>query len=267
MHQANVIAMTDPDWQANRDYYRCELAMGLGILATASTLAVWLVRHLLARPELRAKVVDEAAKLDLLDGCLEATAPRADSRKTDWSEASAQCPHLVAAWYETLRLRATLVPRVAMSDFYLSLAPANDRVLVRAGEVILLPMAAFNLDPATWGPDAAIFSAERFLDRHGRLCARTAQKVRAFGVAGNLCPGKRLGFETAMCAVAAVFRHLDLEPVAAAGRFPEPGRVSGISPGFQRLGDDVEARLVRVREMGGDGEKSVLESSGSGPSL
>ncbi|KAM4067268.1 cytochrome p450 [Hirsutella rhossiliensis] len=250
-HRINAIAMSDQDWQSNVDYYRCELLEALGLLPTASTLSVWLVRHLLADPELRRKVTEEVRRVepakddDESHGNTTSSSSCSPSGRLDLSDIRTRCPHLVAAWHETLRLHVTAVPRVVTGDFELPVPSRATPVAVKEKDVILLPMLAFNLDPQTWGPDAGTFSAERFLDGSGRLSTQRTRKVRGFGVAGNLCPGRNFGFETAMAAVATLLHDFDVE----SGVCPAPRPMAGMNVGFERLADDVPVRLTRVGPM------------------
>ncbi|PHH77094.1 hypothetical protein CDD82_3671 [Ophiocordyceps australis] len=220
-HRINAVAMTDAQWESNDDYYRVELLEALGLLATASTLSVWLVREIIARPALLAAVEREV-------------------RASGENNVRASCPTLVAAWYETLRLHMTLVPRVASQGFTLDLATGPVRV--DKNDVILMPMLAFNLDETTWGADAREFNPGRFLDASGTVVASKTRRVRGFGVAGNLCPGRAFGFEVAMGAVATVLREFDVEKKA----YAQPTAMAGTNVGFERLGDEVCSELRRT---------------------
>ncbi|PFH55339.1 hypothetical protein XA68_18560 [Ophiocordyceps unilateralis] len=222
-HRINAVAMTDANWEDNEDYYRCELLEALGLLATASTLSVWLVRHLLADPDLLRTVVSQVRRLE----------------SSDLASVRTTCPHLVAAWYETLRLHVTAVPRVATRDIDLVGSPISE------GDVLIMPMLSFNLDPKTWGPDSHLFSPRRFLDDDGKLRSARTRKVRGFGVAGNLCPGRTFGFDTAMASVATLLRDFDVV-VLGGEKSPLPRAKAGVAVGFERLADDVEVRLSRV---------------------
>ncbi|KAK4094408.1 hypothetical protein Purlil1_1013 [Purpureocillium lilacinum] len=254
-HRINAIRMNSEDWEANPDYYKCELLQALGLLPTTSTLTTWLFRYLLVNPQLRRKVVTEVRRLE-----------RGADGRPDLSNVRTTCPHLVAAWYETLRLSMTIVPRLATEDFEVpavasatsgSGAPSApsasaDAVTVRKNDVLLLPMLSFNLDPQTWGPDAETFRAERFLNidetATGPTCSLRGpltQKVRGFGVAGNLCPGKKIGFDTAMAMAATLLRDFDIEELEDEP-FRTPTRLRRTNVGFDRLGDDVRVRLVRA---------------------
>ncbi|POR34977.1 Uncharacterized protein TPAR_04832 [Tolypocladium paradoxum] len=243
-HRINAIAMNDPNWEDNVDYYRCELLEALGLLVTASTLSVWLLRYLLVDDELRRKVVAEVRRLKTVPAA--ADDDKTSSGRLDLDDIRTTCPHLVAAWYETLRLRVTMVPRIVSRDFTLPMPSSPVAVPMKKHDVVLLPMLPFNLDAATWGPDAASFRAERFVDAaSGRLSTQLTRKVRGFGVAGNLCPGRAFGSDAAMAAAATLLRDFDVEGVTGQA-FPEPRAMRGANVGFERLAGDVRARLVRV---------------------
>ncbi|PNY26785.1 Uncharacterized protein TCAP_03306 [Tolypocladium capitatum] len=245
-HRINAIAMNDAGWEENVDYYRCELLEALGLLATASTLSVWLMRYLLVDDALRREVVAQVRRLHTVTVPGDAADETSSSGILDLEDVRTTCPHLVAAWYETLRLRVTVVPRVVSRDFTLAMSSSPAAVPIKKHDVILLPMLSFNMDAVTWGPDAASFRAERFIDAaSGRLSTQLTRKVRGFGVAGNLCPGRTFGFETAMAATATLLRDFDVGSVTGAA-FPEPRAMRGTNVGFERLADDVQARLVRV---------------------
>lgn len=146
------------------------------------------------------------------------------------------------------------MPRVATRDFDLDvgLGPASPAgaARIREGDVILLPILSFNTDPNIWGPNAASFDASRFLDARGHLLVQHTRRVRGFGVAGNLCPGRAFGFDTTMAAVAALLRAFDVDRAAGAGTaFPAPTPIASANVGLERLGDDVQARLTRVQPL------------------
>ncbi|EJD40136.1 cytochrome P450, partial [Auricularia subglabra TFB-10046 SS5] len=232
-HGINIMAHSDPDWESNADYYSIELVSALGLLATPSTLAVWLVRHLLAAPrELLDRVVKEALSLPAA----------ADGRRLDISEVRTRCPWLVAAWYETLRLHMTGVPRLARHAFELPLQGSNRGLSLSQGDIILLPMCASNRDPRAWENPSA-FTPARFVAPNGRLNTALMSRVRAFGVAGNLCPGREFGFNVAMAVVAGILRTFSIQSLDRPFVRPEVAR--GFNVGFERLRDDVRVLLVK----------------------
>ncbi|KAH7122904.1 cytochrome P450 [Dactylonectria macrodidyma] len=237
-HAINVVAHSDPDWETNPDYFNIEMVSALGLLATPSTLSVWLMRHLLATPDLMRVI---SAEVQLLK---EVRGEASGAPKLDLTDVRTLCPWLVASWYENLRLHMTGVPRLARNDFSLAM-PGSDPLAVSTGDIFLLPMCASNLDANTWGPDAASFVPGRFINgRTGELNNSLIRKVRAFGVAGNLCPGRVFGFEVAMMMVAGTLRTFDVRSVD--GRdFWVPGVRKGFNVGFERYADDVKVALVR----------------------
>ncbi|KAM5341678.1 hypothetical protein ACJ41O_014709 [Fusarium nematophilum] len=236
-HGINVVAHSDPNWETNPDYYNIEMVSALGLLATPSTLSVWLLRHLLATPELLRVIVEEVQRLQVVQG------ETLDSPRLDLSEVKTLCPWLVASWYENLRLHMTGVPRLARHDFNLAL-PGSDPLSVSQGDIFLLPMCASNLDVATWGPDAATFNPARFITGAGQVSNSLIRKVKAFGVAGNLCPGRVFGFEVAMAVVAGALRTFEIQGVDGRG-FWVPDVRRGFNVGFERYADDVKVVLAK----------------------
>lgn len=236
-HGINVVAHSDPDWETNPDYFNIEMVSALGLLATPSTLSVWLMRHLLATPDMLRIVVQEVSQLQDIPG------ENTGAPRLDIADVRTLCPWLVAAWYENLRLHMTGVPRLARHDFNLNL-PGSDPLSVSQGDIFLLPMCASNLDANTWGPDAASFIPGRFINADGTLNNSLIRKVRAFGVAGNLCPGRVFGFEVAMMVVAGMLRDFDIKSID--GRdFWVPDVRRGFNVGFERYADDVKVALAR----------------------
>ncbi|KAK7426284.1 hypothetical protein QQZ08_007184 [Neonectria magnoliae] len=236
-HAINVVAQADPGWETNKDYFNIEMVSALGLLATPSTLSVWLMRHLLATPDLLRVIVEEVRRLNDVQGEFSG-APR-----LDLTGVKTLCPWLVASWYETLRLHMTGVPRLARHDFNLNI-PGSDPLAVSQGDIFLLPMCASNHDAITWGHDAASFVPGRFINNNGDLNNSLIRKVRAFGVAGNLCPGRVFGFEVAMMVVAGTLRTFEVKGVD--GRdFWVPDVRRGFNVGFERYADDVKVALVK----------------------
>ncbi|PIL37513.1 cytochrome P450 [Ganoderma sinense ZZ0214-1] len=236
-HGINVIAHSDPQWETNPDYFNIEMVSALGLLATPSTLSVWLVRHLLASPAILRLVADEVQRLPVVPG------ETSGLPRLDLARVRELCPWLVAAWYETLRLHMTGVPRLARHAFDFAL-PDSDPVAVAQGDIFLLPMSAPNRDPELWGADAEAFNPGRFLTPAEELSAALIRKVHAFGVAGNLCPGRVFGTEVALAVVGGLLRTFEVRSVDGK-KFWVPGVRRGFNVGFERYADDVEVELVR----------------------
>ncbi|KAH8647752.1 cytochrome P450 [Xylariales sp. PMI_506] len=247
-HRVNVVSISDPDWEANSDYYHAELLMSLAIIPTMATTTVWLVRHLLARQDLLKLVIDEIEQLREINKLGISSEDGKTSGHTvesvDLSSLKDTCPWLVASWYEVLRLHTTGVPRAARQDFGLAVPSMGSTVPFSAGDFLLIPMCTSNLDSGRWGPEAVSFNPARFITTEGRLSSHMIRKVRAFGMSGNLCPGRFYGSTTAMAVVAAVLLTVDISPKRGSG-FREPRVRSGFSGGFERYADDEQAVLTR----------------------
>ena len=234
-HSINVVAHSDPDWETNADYYHIEMVTALGLLATTSTLAVWLTRHLLTDPELVQVVLNEVQQLKMVE--------EEDKPRLDFANVRTECPWLMASWYESLRLHMTGVARIARHDFMLNI-PGSEPIAVPQGEIFMLPMCASNLDIDNWGPDAAVFKPSRFINEAGEVSGNAVRKVRAFGVAGNICPGRVFGMDIVFSVIATMLRTFDVEATPGES-FGVPTLRGGFNVGFERCGDDVKVLLKR----------------------
>ena len=235
-HRINSVFMHDPHWNDNPDYFGVELISAVGFLVTPSTLTVWTMRHLLARPDLLDTVVRQIRNIPALG-----TRGRADLR-----DVNETAPGLVAAWYEALRLHMTGVPRLARRSFELTVPQLPGRAYFQKGDIIMLPMYTGNRDVSIFGPDVEAFRPERFLDKQGRLLKHKIRKINCFGVAGNLCPGRDLGLAAALSVLVEIFRRYEIEQ-ASGGRFEVPEAADGIAVGFQRYQGDVGVKLTAIR--------------------
>ncbi|KAL7901799.1 cytochrome P450 [Trichoderma sp. TUCIM 5745] len=235
-HRINAIVMSDPEWESNKDYFNVELLTSLGLMVTPSTMAVWMIRHLLLRPDLLARVVKEARNPDALD----------EEGNIDLIRIRESFPFLTACLYETLRLHMTAIPRLAKADFDVPV-PNSQPIHLKSGDLIYLAMSSFNRNTETWGSDASTFEPERLLSNSGSLSSSAVRKLRVFGVAGNLCPGRKVGLDTILYVVASVLREFDIEnPRGESERYPEPRTEDGFGIGFERCANDINIRLRRV---------------------
>ncbi|KAL7924121.1 cytochrome P450 [Trichoderma austrokoningii] len=233
-HRINAVVMSDPDWESNKDYFNVELLTSLGLMVTPSTMAVWMVRHLLLRPDLLDRVVKEARNPNALD----------DEGNIDLIRIRESFPFLAACVYETLRLHMTAIPRVAKADFDVAV-PNSQPIHLKSGDLIYLAMSSFNRSTDAWGPDAATFSPERLLGSSGGPSTTLTRKLRIFGVAGNSCPGRKVGFDTILYVVASMLRDFDIENPRGE-QYPEPRTEDGFGIGFERCANDINIRLRRV---------------------
>ncbi|KAK0622766.1 cytochrome P450, partial [Immersiella caudata] len=224
-HRLNIITSLSPDkqrqaWYANPDYSIIELVTSLAILPTVGNITIWLLRHLFARPDILSKVQSEITKLT-------SSPSTKDALPTiDLSQIRNACPNLMAAWYETLRLHMTGVAREATASFPLSSVDGE----VQKGDILFLPMAESNRDPKIWDHPREWFP-ERFIDPGtGKLTYALTRKVKGFGVAGNLCPGRYHSFGVIMGVVVGMVVAMEVEPLGGSG-WEGPVVAGGVSAG------------------------------------
>eukprot|EP00644_Phytophthora_capsici_P002765 jgi/Phyca11/124947/e_gw1.55.146.1 len=119
--------------------------------------------------------------------------------------------YVEAALRETLRLYPSvpIVSKQAVHDAVLS-----DGTFIKAGAMAGLPMYALGRMPHVWGPDAAQFKPERWLDsQSGKLISVSAYKFVAFNAGPRLCLGKNLAMLEMKLIVASLLSkyHVQLE--------------------------------------------------------
>jgi cytochrome P450 len=149
---------------------------------TSALTTQWLVYEVSKHPEVEAKIRAEfAAKLKPLgvgpDGYI-----TADHVK--------QLVYLEAVIKETLRFHpaAPFVPRAANQDAVI----AGD-IFIQKGDNIHLSVYAMARNPRVWGPDAAEFKPERWIDaKTGELLSFPATKFFSFGAGPRQCIGMKL---------------------------------------------------------------------------
>lgn len=227
-HRVNIIPPLDSAWKNNPDYYIIELVTSLAILSTVGNITVWLIRYLFAHPKILDKVKAEVEQL------AEGSGPAA----VDLGEIRQSCPWLLASWYETLRLQMTGVPREAVRDFQLA---GGERI--HAGDIIFLPMAESNRDPHLWERPRE-FAPDRFIREDGKLAYAGVRKVKTFGVAGNLCPGRYHAFGVVMAVAVSFLLALDVREVGDGWPKPVAAR-SVIGGGFDHYADEVRVELAK----------------------
>ncbi|RLN47456.1 hypothetical protein BBJ28_00013551 [Nothophytophthora sp. Chile5] len=119
--------------------------------------------------------------------------------------------YLEAALKETLRLYPSvpIVSKQAIHDTVLS-----DGTFIAAKTWAGIPMYAVGRMPHVWGPDAAEFKPERWIDADtGKLIAVSAYKFIAFNAGPRLCLGKNLAMlEMKLIAACLLSKyHIELE--------------------------------------------------------
>jgi hypothetical protein len=83
-----------------------------------------------------------------------------------------------------------------------------------AGSTILIHARTLQLDPATWGPDATMFSPSRFLQQDNgdeKLKRVKAASQRHFGGGQNHCPGRHFACNEILGGFAVLMRKFEIE--------------------------------------------------------
>ncbi|KAL4133394.1 hypothetical protein PRIC2_003712 [Phytophthora ramorum] len=119
--------------------------------------------------------------------------------------------YLEAVMKETLRLYppVPMSPKYAVRDTVLS-----DGTFVAAGSMVCLPMYAMGRMPHVWGPDAAEFNPERWIDpATKKIVSVSAFKFVAFNAGPRMCLGTTLaGLELKLVAASLLSRfHIHVE--------------------------------------------------------
>ncbi|KAK4451009.1 cytochrome P450 [Podospora aff. communis PSN243] len=255
-HQKRNHQQQQQPWHTNPDYSTIELVTSLAILPTVGNITIWLLRHLFSHPALLAQVRSELTNLITTQSSTSTSTPTTSKPTLNLSQIRTSCPYLMASWYETLRLHMTGVAREATQGF--TLAGGEE---IEKGDILFLPMAQSNRDARVWDRPGE-FWPERFVTRsvgggdgeekREKLAYALTRKVKGFGVAGNLCPGRYHSFGVIMGVVVSVMVMCEVEVVGKGGwEARKPVVAGGVSAGgFDRCGDEVE---VVLRRKGGRG--------------
>jgi cytochrome P450 len=165
-----------------RDLVDFVLNFMIGARDTSAVTTMWLFYRLSKHPEVEAKIREElTVKLQHLgvgqDGYI-----TADHVK--------QLIYLEAVIKETLRFHpaAPFMSRVANQDTVI-----DGDVFIRKGENVGLSVYAMARNPRVWGPDAAEFKPERWIDAEtGELLSFPANKFLSFSAGPRQCIGIKL---------------------------------------------------------------------------
>jgi cytochrome P450 len=165
-----------------RDLVDFVLNFMIGARDTSAVTTQWLFYRLSKHPEVEAKIRDEfAVKLPPLgvgpDGYI-----TADHVK--------ELVYLDAVIKETLRLNpaAPFLSRYATQDTVI-----DGDIFIKKGQIVGMPSYAMARNASIWGPDAAEFKPERWIDtKTGELLSFPAFKFTTFGAGPRTCLGIKL---------------------------------------------------------------------------
>ncbi|WEW58599.1 cytochrome P450 [Emydomyces testavorans] len=201
------------------DIGKLESSMAIALLGNTVPSTFWVVFDILSRPDLLHKIREEVAQNALQ------VSPTSDTKTTciiNMNDIRDNCPLLLAALQETLRLRASVASiRLVTKDTKL-----NDTYLLKANTLVQTPSNVLNRDPQIWGSDAHLYNPARFLETH--ITPTVGEKKRdqkrysfmSFGTSPWTCPGRHLVCAEVLALVAMLIMRFDVVPVSGTWTSP-----------------------------------------------
>ncbi len=193
--------------------------------ANAFKVCFWLLSHIVFDPALM-KSIQMETESGIRDG------------KVNITHLLDHCPHLDAAFDETLRLYGNA------SSARNVLAPTTvGNKILQPGHKFLLPYRQLHFDPAVFGADVKTFNAQRFLDNSalGR-----SPSYRPFGGGITYCSGRFIARREVYAFVALVLKRFDVAVQDSKRHFP---RLDETTPSLGVMGpisgDDVMLTIRR----------------------
>ncbi|KAH9990618.1 cytochrome P450 [Russula vinacea] len=166
---------------------------------TTATTMTWWTRAMIAHPEIQKRAQDE---LDAVVG---------RSRTPTFADAP-NLPYIQALVKESLRWRAAFpfsIPRNTTEDDW------YEGMFIPKGTVCLVNLWQCHRDPTSYGPDAASFNPERFLDEQNRLIPGPVETRddghSSYGFGRRACVGKNAANDSPFIQMATVLWAVQLE--------------------------------------------------------
>ncbi|MCJ1307076.1 hypothetical protein MMC25_000722 [Agyrium rufum] len=181
---------------------RLEVGTLLGVLANTIPSAFYMLNRIYSDPALLQNIRDE------LESSSVSTSE--SSRTLHVLRLRENCPLLLSTWQEVLRVHA----RGASSRFVREDTLLDNRYLLKKNMVVQMPMTVIHSDPASWGNDAHVFQARRFLKQGDALKGTRAggPAYRPFGGGASMCPGRHFVALEVTTLVAYLVLRFDMEP-------------------------------------------------------
>ncbi|GAB1206328.1 hypothetical protein APSETT445_005013 [Aspergillus pseudonomiae] len=221
------------------DIARLEAFTGLGILSNTVPTCFWVLFDIFSRPELLHKIREE-----IQTGAL--SIDSAGVHNLDLAEIREKCPILVSTFQETLRTRSNSGQlRVIQRDTLL-----DDRLLVKAGSIILMPAAVINKHPSVWGSDADTYDPERFSKIDPVEKRSKASGFMSFGSSPHICPGRHFASGEILALVAMILVRFDVRPVRDTWVEPK-GNTKAVAASLPPAAEKVEVKMSETSKFAG----------------
>ena len=198
----------DVAYRFNRDadyLARYFFAVFCAFIINTVPVTFWTIGHIVENPALLARIRAELADVVGVAQLTERTGVCEPRFSFDVATLRERCPLLVSTCTEVLRyVGASTSTLIVHEDVYI-----DDQYLLTKGALVQISATAVHSDPDIWGPNAANFDPERFLN-HKPSPPRGAKvhpsAYRTFGGGGTLCPGRHLASDEILM-LTAMFLH------------------------------------------------------------
>ncbi|TFK53095.1 cytochrome P450 [Heliocybe sulcata] len=217
---------------------------------TTSISLTWALVELCKKPELQAKLREELLS-------------RSGASDPTWDQLTSELPYLDSVVHETLRLHVPVDQsgRITTEDDIIPLtAPITtasgetiDRLPVRKGTLVTVPINCMNTSDAIWGPDAKEFKPERWLD-NGKGIPSRAQEIQGhrhlltFVDGQRICLGRAFALAEFKAVLSVLIRNYTFE--FAGGPSTQVEKVRAMLPRPQVVGETecrIPMRIGRVQ--------------------
>ena len=167
----------------------------------------WFFMYVFTRPDLVAKLRAE------IEPIVEGGSGHA--KTVNINDIIERCPLFISAYQEASRLcNGFTCNRVVLEDT--TIMDIHDRsYLLKKGAIVKMPIGVTHSSKDIWGEDAAVFRADRFLDKE--LTSEQAKLRRAayspFGGGAHMCPGRVFAMAEIYGFIAALLVGYNVEPL------------------------------------------------------
>jgi len=226
---------------------RWEYVMFFAPTTNSGPTAYWLLSFILADSELLKEIREEVSKVTSIS-----TMNGIKKVSFDITRIQKECPQLVAAFEESLRLRAATVSvRMVMEDTMLA-----DQYLLKKGAVIQMPSAPSSQSEAIWGPNPEIFNAKRMLKSTYDALSREDRRTRTqayfpWGGGKYICPGKQFASTELIGVVGSFLYGFDVETNGGNQLKTPPPGIRAIGRNVDLPTSDIEVVIKRRKEFEG----------------
>ncbi|KAI1087193.1 cytochrome P450 [Rostrohypoxylon terebratum] len=222
---------------SDEDIARGELGNTFAVLGSTTPCALWVLYHIFSDDQVLADVRKEVSAL------VEESTDEDNNiiNSIDLAKIRTSCPILQSTFQETLRHR-TVTPgaRVLLEDVLL-----DGRILLKKGNMLMLPASVQHTNVSAWGEDAGQFNYLRFAPGPGQKKPNRVA-FRAFGGGHVLCPGRHFASTEIMALAALAVLQFDVVPIA--GKWVEPTwKNSPVQAGFPIPDEDIKIEF-RARD-------------------